>query len=72
MAGLGKPPYMEKWEKELGARVNEQQLGKILQMVHSSAVDSNTMEINYKCLSRWYMPPDKMHKYQTGKSPHCW
>lgn len=66
------PPYMEKWEKELGTQLNEQQLGKVLRMVHSSAVDINTIEINYKCLERWYITPVKAQKYQPEKSYLCW
>lgn len=65
-------PYIRKWENEIGTRVNKQQLGKIIKMVHSSAVGKNTIEMNYKYLTRWYITPDKEHKYQSGKSPYCW
>lgn len=43
-----------------------------MRLLHSSAVDINTAEINHKCLTRWYRTPDMTSKYQTGKSPYCW
>lgn len=39
MAELKIPPYLKKWVKDLGTQVNEQQIGNILKMVHSSAID---------------------------------
>lgn len=45
-------------------------MGRILRLVHSSAVNTNTVEINYKCLTRWYITPDKACK--AGKTSECW
>lgn len=66
------PPFIEKWENELGTRRTEQQVKNIFKMVYNNAIDNNTIEINYKCLSRWYITPDIAHKYQKEKSPECW
>lgn len=66
MAELKIPPYMEKWEKELGARVSEQH---ILRLIHSSAVDTNTTKISK---DGTYITLDNAHRYQSGKSPYCW
>lgn len=38
----------------------------------SSAIDTRTMEMNYKCLTRWYATPDKLSKVQPEKSQECW
>lgn len=60
------PPFIVKWEEELGKREKDQHLGEIVKMVHSTAIDSNTIEMNYKCLLRWYIRPDETHNIKTG------
>lgn len=37
------PPYFNKWEKELGIRGKKHNIGKILTLTHSSAVDIRTI-----------------------------
>lgn len=64
--GLEAPPYMKQWEKELGVRSNKVTLEKMMRLAHTSAVDSNTAEMKYKCLSRWYRTPDKVSRYQRN------
>lgn len=68
MKVLEMPPFIGKWEAELGTRVNDLEVRKILRMVRTMSVDSNTIEINYKCLARWYITPDKAHKCQSKTS----
>lgn len=46
------PPFIKKWEGELGSRVGPQIIYKMLELTHKAAVDSNTQEMNYKCLAR--------------------
>lgn len=50
-------PYVEKWEKELGAPLNEQQKEKILRLVCSTSIDIGTREMHFKYLARWYIKP---------------
>lgn len=52
LAGSGRLPFIEKWEKELGTRINDVQLKIIIKLVFCLAVDTNTIKMNYKCLSR--------------------
>lgn len=66
------PPYIKKWEDELGSQCNKYTLEKILNLTHCSAVDTKTSKTNYKCLARWYATPHKVSKFQPGKSVECW
>lgn len=45
---------------------------KILNLTHSSAIDTKTALMNYKCLERWYVTPDRARKYQKETSADCW
>lgn len=66
------PPFIKKWEKELGTVCSTSSLGNILGATHGSAVDLKMIETNYKYLARWYATPDKLSKFQLDKSPNCW
>lgn len=72
LEGLGMTSFIEKWEKEFGSSLKVQQVSKILRAGHGFAMDINTIEMNCKCLLRWYITPDKAQKYQPGKSSLCW
>lgn len=50
------PPFIRKWERELGSQ-KENTIRKILELIHSLAVDANTAKMNYKCLTGWYVTP---------------
>lgn len=58
------PPFVVKWEKELGSHLEEQQKSKVLREKHSFAMDVTTIEMNYKRLSKWYITRVKAQKYQ--------
>lgn len=58
------PPFVRKWEKELGTTRDKKFIGKILNLAHASAVDSRTAEMNYKCLVRWYSTPEKISNFK--------
>lgn len=62
------PPYIKKWERELESRCSKFTLEKILKMTHKSAVGIKRTEINFKCLARWYVTPDKISKCDPAKS----
>ena len=32
----------------------------------------NTIEINYKCISRWHRTPEVIHRYRKDKTQLCW
>lgn len=70
--GRERPPYISKWEEELGTQVNDSKIGKILRMAFVTSIDSNTIEISFKSLARWYITPDKAHKFQKETSQFCW
>lgn len=66
------PTFIKNWERELGQRGKNQEIGKILKLVHGSSVNTRMMEINYKCLTRWYRTPDIVGKFQKGLTIECW
>lgn len=67
-----KPIFIKKWESELGPVTSGVTWEAILNATHKTAVDMRMMEINYKCLSRWYATPDKINKFQLEKPANCW
>lgn len=69
---LEEPPYIKRWEQELGLQCSKALLEKILQLVHYSALDIRRTETHYKCLARWYATPDRLSKMDNSKSSACW
>lgn len=65
-------PFLRKWEADFGAYLSEQEKEKLRKLAEGVAIHINTREINYKCMSNWYITPIKVHKYQPKKSPLCW
>lgn len=66
------PPYIIKWENELGICLRKEEISQIMRRVHTTTVNSNMREMNYKCLVGWHITPDKAHKIQKEKSQYCW
>lgn len=66
------PPFLTKWGIELGSLEYKHKIAKILNLTHSSAIDIRKVEMNYKCLTRWYATSDKLSKYHLEKSHECW
>ena len=69
---LEMPPYIKKWEEELGSSLSTTELKQIWKRVHTSSANSKLVELNYKCLMRWYITPDKAHKFKKEASELCW
>lgn len=72
LKGLEILPFIGKWRDELGKQGKDLDVGKILKLAHTTAIESNTIEMNYKCLARWYITPNKAHKSQKEVSQFCW
>lgn len=66
------PAFIGKWEKELGKTLLVTEVSMILKRVSATSVNSNLLELNFKCLTRMYMTPDRMHKIHGEKSQLCW
>lgn len=66
------PPFIKKWEEDLGVGCEKSWVGSILGATHSTAIVMKTIETNYKCLSRWYMTPTKISKFMPDRLPKCW
>lgn len=71
MNQLETPPYIKKWEIELGTKIDETTIRRVLKMVGNSAIDARTAEISYKCISRSYLTPEITSKFQKD-SAYCW
>lgn len=69
---IEKPSYIKQWEKDLGTLVELNTIKKIMNLTHSSAIDVKTTEMNYKCLVRWYITPERASKFQKESSAECW
>lgn len=61
---------IEKWEGELGSQLDEQQMVKVMRAVRDYATDMKTIEMNYKCLVRWYITPEKKNQNTNKINPH--
>ena len=56
----------------LGTQRDRITIDKMLTLTHSSAVDSRTAEMSFKCISGWYVTPDKLRKFKEGQTGECW
>ena len=65
-------PFIEKWERELGITRGTNTYKRIMHLTHSSAIDTRTAETNYKCISGWYITPDKANKFKADQTAECW
>lgn len=72
MKGSEIPPFIKKWEMELGIQLKKPDFRQLLRRVHATSVNCNMLELNYKCLARWYITPHRAHKYQSETLQFCW
>lgn len=66
------PPYIEKWERDLGTKKDKNIISKILNRTFNLTLDTQSAEMNYKCISRSYLTPEILSKYQAGSTALCW
>lgn len=66
------PSYMRRWEEELDCRVTDPEAWQILKIMSATSVNCKILELNFKCLVRMYMTPDREHKCQKEISQFCW
>lgn len=66
------PPYVKRWEQELGTQCNRNMVEKILSLAHHTSLDNRRTEIHYKVLARWYATPDRVSKMDGTKANTCW
>lgn len=51
------PPFLAKWERELGVTFSGPQKERILFFVHKSSLCSRYQETTYKLMTHWYRTP---------------
>ncbi|CAI9546477.1 unnamed protein product, partial [Staurois parvus] len=65
------PPYIEQWEREIGATIDAEKQRKMFRIIHGN-INMQEVEMNYKCLARWYITPSVAHRLSGDNSPLCW
>ena len=68
--GRGAVCPTESWELELNQPLPDT-ISRILDFVHSTSVESQIKEINFKLLVKWYFVPAKLNKINSEESPLC-
>lgn len=63
-----RPEYIKQWEKEMNLNLDNQKVEKIIEMGYNNAWDMKTIEMNYKLVTRWYLTPVRIQKYQQEKT----
>lgn len=69
LEGQGRSSFIEKWEKELEVKLEDQQVDRMIEARYNQAWDINTVEMNYKFLVRWYLTLERIHKIKQDGSP---
>lgn len=72
LEGVGDLRFVEKWEEELGIKIDRQEVGRIMKRVNATSVNYKLSEMNYKILTRMYIIPDRAHRITEGRSQLCW
>lgn len=68
----GDPPYLGKWERDLGRTFTEDQKTRILFFAQKASVANKYQENGFKVMSRWYHTPVVLHKIFPQTSSLCW
>lgn len=63
--------YVQKWEEDLGRKLDDAEWSEIWLTTKSSSPNVTAMEANYKVLTRWYLVPARMAKYTPNHSALC-
>ncbi|CAI9591210.1 unnamed protein product, partial [Staurois parvus] len=71
LTGATRQLFLEKWEMDLEVIIDERKQKKIYSLIHGN-VNMKETEMNYKCLVRWYITPNVVHKISGDNSPLCW
>lgn len=67
-----RPPYINRWERELGLQLTEKQVDRIILFTHKTSICARHQEAGYKILSRWYYTPEKIHRMFPQCTDLCW
>lgn len=66
------PPFLSKWEEDLGVRFDELQREKILHFAQKSSLATRVQETCYKIVTRWYRVPSTLHWFFPQVPSLCW
>lgn len=65
------PTYTNKWEMDLHLQSEDINWTHIWQATKSASPIIVALETNYKVLTRWYLVPDRIHKFSSQYPSHC-
>lgn len=66
------PPFLTKWEADLGVYLDESQREKILHFAQKSSLATRVQETCYKIVTRWYRVPSTLHRFFPQVPCLCW
>uniref|UniRef100_A0A8C5LZP1 Reverse transcriptase domain-containing protein n=1 Tax=Leptobrachium leishanense TaxID=445787 RepID=A0A8C5LZP1_9ANUR len=66
------PPFMSRWDQELGLTCNSAQWTNTFTLVHKGCGANRVQETSYKVLSFWYRTPSFLHRIFPLTSSVCW
>lgn len=67
-----RPPYIAKWERDLGIQLSERQVERIIRFTYKTSICANQQEAGFKVLSQWYYTPVRIHRMFPQSSDHYW
>lgn len=67
-----RPPYLAKWERVLGIKLNERQAERIFLFTYKTSICAAQQEAGFKVLSHWYFTPDRVHRMFPQSTDICW
>ena len=70
-SGIDKPPYVRKWEEDLGRELDNSDWNQIWNTTKTASPNIQAVEANYKVLTRWYLVPARIAKYAKNYSAQC-
>lgn len=63
--------HWRKWSEDLDIEISDEQWRQACVLAHTCSISSKLQETSYKLLTRWYITPTKLHKWNNQK-PDIW
>lgn len=67
-----KPPYITKWERDLGLQLSEKQVERVILFTFKTSISATQQEAGFKIMSQWYYTPARLQQMFPQSSDLCW